>query len=179
MFTSYALQLSQLLRIRIAFFEKAEDLNNNTAARGRPMLDGYLHTQAKQDIKRKLSVCFILADDQNNVKGHYTLSSATISRDILPDDLRKRLPPSYSDLPATLLGRLAVDSNYQGQGLGELLLTDALSRSLTVSGEVGSMVVIVDPIDAGAIDFYKKFGFILLPDSGKMFLPMASVSELF
>ena len=76
---------------------------------GRPMLDGYLHTQAKQDIKRKLSACFILADDENNVKGYYTLSSTTIPRDVLPEDIRKKLPSSYNDLPATLLGRLAVN----------------------------------------------------------------------
>ena len=145
---------------------------------GKPMLDSYLHTQAKQDVKRKLSACFVLADDDNNVKGYYTLSSAVIQRDLLPEDLRKKLPPSYNDLPTTLLGRLAVDRNYQGQKLGELLQMDALKRSLGVSQEVGSMAVIVDPIDDGAINFYKKFDFIPLPDSGKMFLPMVSVAEI-
>ena len=146
---------------------------------GKPMLDTYLHSQAKQDVKRKLSACFILADDDNNVKGYYTLSSAVISRDLLPEDIRKKLPPAYNDLPTTLLGRLAVDGNYQGQKLGELLLMDALKRGLAVSQEVGSMAVIVDPIDEGDVNFYKKFDFILLPDSGKMFLPMVSVGEIF
>jgi ribosomal protein S18 acetylase RimI-like enzyme len=146
---------------------------------GKPMLDTYLHSQAKQDVKRKLSACFILADDDNNVKGYYTLSSAVISRDLLPEDIRKRLPPAYNDLPTTLLGRLAVDSNYQGQKLGEFLLMDALKRSLAVSQKVGSMAVIVDPIDEGAVNFYKKFDFTSLPDSGKMFLPMVSVAEIF
>ena len=98
---------------------------------------------------------------------------------MLPEDIRKKLSASYNDLPATLVGRLAVDLNYQGQGLGELLLVDALNRSLAVSREIGSMAVIVDPIDEEALNFYKKFGFMLLPDSGKMFLPMAAVAELF
>lgn len=146
---------------------------------GKPMLDNYLHTQAKQDVKRKLSACFVLADDSNNVKGYYTLSSAVIQRDLLPEDIRKKLPPSYNDLPTTLLGRLAIDSNYQGQKLGELLLMDGLKRSLAVSAEVGSMAVVVEPIDEEAVNFYKKFDFILLPDSGKMFLPMATVAEIF
>ena len=146
---------------------------------GKPLLDNYLHTQVKQDVKRKLSACFILYNDDNNVKGYYTLSSAAIARDMLPENIRKKLPASYNDLPATLVGRLAVDLNYQGQGLGELLLVDALNRSLAVSREIRSMAVIVDPIDEEALNFYKKFGFMLLPDSGKMFLPMAAVAELF
>lgn len=146
---------------------------------GKPLLDNYIHTQAKQDVKRKLSACFVLADEKNNVKGYYTLSSAVIQRELLPDEIREKLPPSYNDLPATLLGRLAVDNNFRGQGFGELMLMDALHRSLDVSTQVGSMAVIVDPIDADAVSFYQKFGFISLPDSGKMFLSMTAVVELF
>ena len=146
---------------------------------GKPLLDNCLRIQAKQDVKRKLSACFVLVDDNNYVKGYYMLSSAVIQRDMLPEDIRKKLSPSYNDLPATHLGRLAVDSNYQGQKLGEHLLMDALKRSLAVSAEVGSMAVIVDPVDYGAINFYKKFDFILLPDSGKMFLPMPLIAGLF
>jgi ribosomal protein S18 acetylase RimI-like enzyme len=83
-------------------------------------------------------------------------------------------------LPATLLGRLAVDSKHKGQRLGELLLLDALKRSYEVSlSSVGSMAIIVDPLDEEAVRFYKKYGFILLPDSGKMFITMDTVSELF
>jgi len=143
------------------------------------MLDKYLHTQAKQDVKRKLSACFILSDDGGYVKGYYTLSSAAISKEFLPDEIKKKLPPSYGDLPTTLLGRLAVDVKHQGQRLGEFLLLDALKRCLDSSERIGSMAIIVDPIDDSAAKFYRKFGFIELPDSGKMFLPMDTVSELF
>ena len=146
---------------------------------GNQLLDDYLKRQAKQDVKRKLSACFVL-DEDNVVRGYYTLSSSSIHRSILPNIVIKKLPPSYSDLPTTLLGRLAVDSRYKGQGLGELLLMDALKRSYNASREsVGSMAVIVDPIDEGAAKFYSKYDFILLPDSGKMFLPMTTISELF
>ncbi len=146
---------------------------------GKPLLDDYLHKQAKQDVKRKLTACFILPDENNHVKGYYTLSSTSIERQSLSDEIIKKLPPAYHDLPATLLGRLAVSIEYQNQGLGELLLLDALKRSYTISTEIGSMAVIVDPLDKQAQQFYNKYGFILLPDSGKMFLPMATVSNLF
>ena len=147
---------------------------------GKDLLDNYLHTQAKQDVKRKLSACFILSDEKNTVKGYYTLSSTAIQRDLLPPEIKSKLPPSYTDLPATLLGRLAVDTGQKGQGLGENLLIDALRRSYDTSvNSIGSMAVIVDPIDADAVRFYLKYGFIALPDSGKMLLPMETISHLF
>lgn len=145
---------------------------------GKLLLNSYLHKQAKQDVKRRLSACFILPDE-NKIKGYYTLSAASVARRLLPREIIKKLPPSYSDLPAILLGRLAVSKNHQGQGLGELILIDALKRSYFTSMQVGSMAVIVDPLDEEAVAFYKKYDFILLPDSGKMFLPMATIARLF
>ncbi len=147
---------------------------------GISLLNQYLHTQAKQDVKRKLSACFIFADEDNVVKGYYTLSSTSIKREMLPEQVIKKLPPSYYNLPATLLGRLAVDNKYKGQKIGELLLIDALRKCYESSlTSIGSMCVIVDPIDENAVQIYKKYGFILLPDSGKMFLPMITIGELF
>ena len=147
---------------------------------GKRLLDDYLQMQAKQDVKRRLSACFILEDIDSTVKGYYTLSSTSIQKELLPDNIIKKLPPNYQNLPATLLGRLAIDNSYKGQKLGELILMDALKRSYDTSlGSVGSMAVIVDPIDDGAIEFYKKYGFILLPDSGKMFISMETISALF
>jgi GNAT superfamily N-acetyltransferase len=147
---------------------------------GKDLLDNYLHRQAKQDVKRKLTVCFILANEDNVVQGYYTLSNAGIPLDELPEDLRKKYPKSYRNLPATLLGRLAVDQSFKGRGLGALLLMDALKRSFEISTtNIGSMAVLVDPLDDDSVRFYEKFGFIALPDSGKMFLPMATISEIF
>jgi predicted GNAT family N-acyltransferase len=146
---------------------------------GKPSLNHYLHIQAKQDIKRKLAACFILADDMNYVKGYYTLSNASIPRNLLPEEIKTKMPPSYNHLPATLMGRLAIDSKYAGQGLGKLLLIDALKRSHETSNTIGSMAVIVDPLDEEAENFYFKYGFIKLPDSGKMFLAMGTIATLF
>ena len=146
---------------------------------GIEVLDQYLHKQAKQDVKRKLAACFILADEENQVKGYYTLSNAGFPRKELPDNIKKKLPGSYNNLPVTLLGRLAISEPFQGEGLGELLLIDALKRSYYASTEIGSMAVIVDPINEAIISFYQRYGFIYLEDSGKLFLPMKTIGSLF
>lgn len=146
---------------------------------GQELLDSYLHKQAKQDVKRHLSACFIIADDNNEVKGYYTLSSSSIDRELIPEEVKNKLPLSYINLPVTLLGRLARDKNMNGKRLGEKLLLDALKRCYDTSSTIGSMAVIVDPIDESAKKFYLKYGFIYLPDSGKMFLTMKTISELF
>jgi ribosomal protein S18 acetylase RimI-like enzyme len=157
-------------------------LHNRTAFfSGNEMLDIYLKTQANQDINRKLSTCFVLADEENNsiIKGYYTLSNNSISLDLVPDNIQKKLPKSYKSIPTTLLGRLAVAMEYQGQGIGRILLVDALKRSYEISKIIGSFAVVVDPIDQAAEEFYKKYGFIKLPDSGKMFLTTKTIEQLF
>ena len=77
------------------------------------------------------------------------------------------------------IGRLAIDNKFQGQGVGKLILIDALKRSYELSKIIGSFAVIVDPIDKNAEHFYEKYGFIKLPDSGKMFLPMKTIGLIF
>jgi len=161
-----------------------EALNSNHIRKnfscGKSILDDYIKIQARQDIKRKLATCFVLANEDNNVIGYYTLSNTSIERGTLPDEIIKKLPPSYKNLPATLLGRLAVDKNYTGKKIGEFLLIDAMKKcSIVAKLSIGSMALIVDPIDETASAFYTKYGFILLPDSGKMFLPMQTINQIF
>ncbi len=147
---------------------------------GNDMLDVYLRKQANQDIKRKLSACFIINDKEKNlIKGYYTLSSNSIPLNIVPADIRKKLPKSYNSIPTILLGRLAVDKQFQAQGIGKMLLIDALKRSFKISKSIGSFAVVVYPIDSQAKSFYCKYGFIQLPDSQKMFLPMKVINRLF
>lgn len=143
-------------------------------------LDIYLQKQASQDIKRKRCVCFILPGENKDIKGFYTLSNDSILQKYLPDEIIRKLPKTYINLPVTLLGRLAVNTKFKGQGFGELLLIDALQRSYDVLNEsIGSMAVVVDPLDKDAERFYDKYGFIIIPDSGKMFLPMKTISQFF
>ncbi len=147
---------------------------------GKGMLDSYIHKQAHQDAKRKLSACFVINEAETNlIKGYYTLSNSSIPSELIPDQIRKKLPQSYHSIPTTLLGRLAIDDRFQGQGMGKLILIDALKRSFEISKTIGSFAVVVDPIDQDAENFYNKYGFLKLPDSGKMFLPMKTISQLF
>ncbi len=146
---------------------------------GKPMLDNYLHHQSSQDVKRKLSACFVLPDPENMfIKAWYTLSSFSVKLETLPGKARKRLPPAYESIPATLLGRLAVDRSYQKQGLAKLMLIDALRRSYEASKSVASYAVVVDPMDEEARDFYLRYGFIGFPDSPRMFLAMKTIGMI-
>lgn len=147
---------------------------------GKELLTHYLKTQAGQDFKRKLSVCFVLSENEtNNIQGYYTLSNNSIALSSFPEHIQKKLPKSYTSVPTTLLGRLAIDKNHQGKGVGKILLIDALKRSYEISQEMGSFAVVVDPVDEEAEAFYKKYDFIKLPDSGKMFIAMKTLQELF
>ena len=141
-------------------------------------LTTYFVTQARQDVQRKLSACFVLTQGTAQVLGFYTLATDSIPRSDVPASMRKSLPKSYR-APVILLGRLARDLSHRGQRLGELLLMDALLRCLWLSDEsVGAMAVVVDPLDEGAAACCARYGFITLPDSGRMFLPMRTIRLL-
>ncbi len=146
---------------------------------GISMLNNYIRQQAKQDVKRDLSACFVLVEQSNSrVIGYYTLSSNSIPRADFPDLLIKRLPPSYTNLPTILLGRLAIDKEYKGNGFGELILMDALNRSVNIAKDLGTLAVVVDPVDKNARYFYERYGFMELTGSGKMFLPIKTIQQL-
>lgn len=131
-------------------------------------------------MKKNLAACFVLIEGKSNlVKGYYTLTNESLNRDEAPEVYKSKIPKNYN-VPVTLLGRLARDKTMKGKGAGEFLLIDALRRSCDVSrSSVASMAVVVDPINKNAVDFYTKYGFILLPDSGKMFITMKTISKLF
>jgi predicted GNAT family N-acyltransferase len=144
------------------------------------LLNNYLKFQAGQDIKRKLSACFVLADKETDcIQGYYTLSNNSIPLSCFPEQIKRKLPQSYESIPTTLLGRLAIDRKFKGRGLGKILLLDALKRSYEISNEIGSFAVVVDPIDRDAELFYENYDFIKLPDSGKMFIAIKTLKELF
>lgn len=157
-----------------------KDHNRKDFDCGNATLNIYLRNQAGQDVKRKLSACFVLPDsDTTHIKGYYTLSNNSIPLQSFSQEVRRKLPKSYTSIPTTLLGRLAIDKRSQGQGIGKILLIDALTRSYEISKELGSFGVVVDPIDISAKNFYRKYDFIELPDSGKMFIAMKTLKELF
>jgi predicted GNAT family N-acyltransferase len=146
---------------------------------GNEALDNYLKTQVSQDVAKHVAVCFVLTPDGKTVAGFYTLSQYSVDLVKLPEDIAKKLP-KYPEVPATLLGRLAISKNFRGQKLGEFLLLDALGRCLRQSSQVASMAVVVDAKDQAAQRFYEHFEFMSLPDTpGRLFLPMRTIEKLF
>jgi predicted GNAT family N-acyltransferase len=145
---------------------------------GNELLNNYIQKQAKQDVSRDLSACYILNNPEDKiVVGYYTLSGSSIKKNDFPEDLILKLPPSYVDLPTVLLGRLAIDNLEKGKGFGEILLIDALKRCVEISNSLGVLAVIVDPIDEKAVTFYKSYGFILIPSNNKMFIPIKTIQN--
>lgn len=146
---------------------------------GEESLDTYIRKQASQDLKKRVSTVFVLIDDpEMNVLAYYTLSSYTVDVAALEGSFAKRLP-RYPALPATLLGRLAVDNNQKGKRFGELLLIDALKKSLDATMQVASLAVIAEALDEKALSFYIKYGFKQFnQEPMKLYLPMKSVEEL-
>jgi len=130
-------------------------------------------------MKKRVAAVFVLSSDGKTIAGYYTLSQYSVELGEMPETLARRLP-KYPDVPATLLGRLAVSTAFRGQGLGELLLMDALHRSLALSRQVASAAVIVDAKNSQAMRFYQRYGFLELPNlPRRLFLPMATVEQLF
>lgn len=141
-------------------------------------LTNYLRKQVSQDIRKRLTTCFVATDQHQNVIGYYTLSSESLGREMIPEEYLKQVPQNYN-APVVLLGRLARDISVKGQRLGEYLLLDALFRSFKLSEEsIGAMAVVVDPINDKAVEFYRKYGFEQLPDSEKIFLSMKVTAQI-
>lgn len=142
-------------------------------------LDLYLQKQAGQDTRRRAAVAFVATADGKTIAGYYTLSQYAIELDAVPDSVAKKLP-KYPMVSATLLGRLAVSTEFRGQRVGETLLMDALHRSLDLSKQAASAGIIVDAKDDSAVSFYAKYGFLDLPKvERRLFLPMGTVEQLF
>jgi len=112
------------------------------------------------------------------ILGFYTLSSTGVRLDDFPDSVVRKLP-RYPLVPATLIGRLAVDVHHRGQGIGERLLVDALKRSADASRTVASVAVFVDAKDDTAARFYARYGFIPLSGNPhRLFIAMRTVARL-
>jgi len=146
---------------------------------GNDSLDQYLKNQAGQAVDKNLAAVFVLTSDGKKIAGYYTLSSYAVNIDEIPEEIARRLT-RIQEVPATLLGRLARSVEFRGQGVGEILLVDALKRAVQNRMHVASWAVIVDAKDAEAAEFYKRYGFIPFPTRpDRLFLPMASIQNLF
>lgn len=140
-------------------------------------LDRYFRTQAGQDARKNMAAPFVLVLQDGTIAGYYTLSSTSVQIAELPAQTARKFP-RYPLVPATLLGRLAVDRRQQGKGYGRFLLANALYRAS--QSEIASFAVVVDAKDEGARRFYERESFLSLPDQPmKLFRPMADIRRLF
>jgi GNAT superfamily N-acetyltransferase len=139
-------------------------------------LDRYFQQQVTQDIRRRMSNCFVATDAAGAVAAFYTFSATGLPIGELTDDEVRRLP-RYPLLPAGLIGRLAVSGRHRGQGLGAALIVDAIERA--ARAEPAIFALIVDAKDETAERFYGHLGFRpFVSHQGRLFLPVAAASLL-
>lgn len=143
---------------------------------GRQELNGWLQKIARQHQEKGLSKTFVatLEEAPNCICGYYALTLVELENRNLPETWRKKMPRR---IPGVKLARLAVDRRFQGKGLSELLLADALSRAQHIFQEAGGIGLFVDAIDAQAAIYYQRFGFEAMPDNPLlMFLPTVAIN---
>lgn len=140
---------------------------------GEASLNEFLKKYARQNDKKNLGRTFVaVLPDDAEVKGFYTLSSGSVSFEVVPEKL-----PRYP-IPTIHLGRLATDLKMRGQGLGELLLIDALKRAILISAELGIYAVELFALTETARSFYLKYGFVPLKDDDKhLYLPIETLKQ--
>lgn len=151
--------------------------DRNAFDSGSAPLNRYLREQVTQDVRRRVTACFVALNATHQIAGYYTLASASVLLSDLPAAIAKRLP-RYPTVPAVRMGRLAIDQNFQGQGLGGALLADALQRA--ARAEIAAYALLVDAKDTHAAAFYQHHGLLALPDTPlTLFLPLATVQMLY
>lgn len=141
---------------------------------GRPELNDWLLQVARQHQDKGLSKTFVATLDGGSdfICGYYALTLAELENRHLPQAWRKKLPRR---IPGVRLGRLAIDRRYQGKGLGELLLVDAINRAQRIYTEAGGIGLFVDALDERAAGYYQRLGFEASPDNPLLLFLSAKV----
>ena len=157
--------------------KRLEKEDRSDFACGKDDLDRHFRQQISQDMRRRITTAFIARHDATGtIAGFYTLSAAQVPFTDLDDDWRRKLP-HYPSLPAVLIGRLAIDRRFKGQGLGSALLADAAAR--TIRSDIAAHFLVVDALGEEAAHFYQHHGFRRVPgDSLRLFIPLATLEEL-
>lgn len=143
-------------------------------------LNIFLKQHANQNQSKNMSKTYVAvvvsANDHKKIYGYYTLSAGHIECDQLPENIKSKLP-KYP-IPIGRIGRLAVDKEYKGQGIGGFLLHDALTNVLNIADKMGVFAVVVDAKNEDAKLFYKKYGFTELQQSAlTLFLTIDTIKS--
>lgn len=150
------------------------------------VLNNFLQKFAAKHMQAGISRTMVLPADnllengKQPICSFYTIAPGAIDRKILPVSLANKLP--HYPVPVFLLAQLAVDQQFQSQGLGKVALLCALKHLYEVSLQMKSYAVIVDCLNDNAQHFYSRYGFEELDNFDKkvkMFLPMKTITRLF
>jgi ribosomal protein S18 acetylase RimI-like enzyme len=139
-------------------------------------LENYLKKIARQHNEKGIARTFVLVDTEEPAKilGFFTLASCEIVAADLPPEYARKYP---SKAPAAKLARLAVSIDRQRQGLGGIMMVEAMRRTLSVSENIGIIGFFVDAKNQGAQKYYEQYGFIPLPCNPlTLFLPLATLA---
>ena len=166
--------LTQSVPVKIEPLTKDHD--RRAFSCGTEALDTYLSRFARQHSDANISRTYV-AVSGSTVQGFYSLAMSGIRRENLPEKYLNRFP--NFPLPVARLARLAVELHHQRQGIGDLLLADALQRCLDISKSIGMLGVIVDAKDERARGWYERYEFERLPDSPlTLWLPTAAIPRM-
>lgn len=135
---------------------------------GKIPLNDWLRKYALKN-EGRASRCFVTCSS-STVVGYYCLSAGSVEHADVPLALKRNMPPV---VPVFVLGRMAVDRQYQGHGLGRAMLKDALQRAASASRTIGARAILVHAIDRDAVPFYVQYGFQIFPEGSlTLYLPM-------
>lgn len=127
---------------------------------GKPALTDWLHRHARQAQGSGSARTFVVCDDAR-VAGYFSLTVGQIDTLDAPERIRRGM--GQYPIPLIILARLAVDLDYQKQGLGFSLLQDAIYRTVLIAEQAGIRALLTRPIDDDAEAFYRRFGFESTP----------------
>lgn len=123
---------------------------------GQASLDLWLKRRALKSQKSGAARTYVISLKTKQVVGYYSLAVGSVQRSEAPGSVRRNMP---DPIPVMLLARLAMDENWQGQGLGRGMLKDAVLRTLQAAEIVGIRAMLVHALSEEAIRFYQYFGF--------------------
>lgn len=145
---------------------------------GKAPLDDFLKQRALKNEGKASRTYVVVAkagESAGKVVAYYTLAAGGVNHEDCPTWAKRNMP---NPVPVIVLGRLAVDAQHQGKGIGEHLLREALQRALEASRQIGARAIVVHAIDDEAVSFYVPFGFQNFPADGRtLFLPMETIAQ--
>lgn len=140
---------------------------------GQPRLDEWLRQDALEAQARRTARTFVWHAGDGRVVAYYSLAAHLLERDDMPTRLGRGGP---RQVPTVLLARLGLDQTLQRQGLGGVLLADALSRVLAAADTVAARFVAVDAIEPNAVGFYEHHGFRSLPGTQRLVAKLSDIA---